>query len=190
MHVCTCRGVRDRSVWCCEGAAWHYGCGCARHDVFVCARCRLYASACAASVRTRGRAWSRDSERRVVTAVLVLVQLRGASTFSVWQCVDGCSWWRLWWLRVRWLCVTSLNVSTSRSGGLASVPFRMYSLLCARRRRDVARARARALTFACGFRVVNVCIRLNRCRVRVFGGILMGIRLAFAYGAAEAFPAS
>ena len=38
------------------------------------------------------------------------------------------------------------------------------------------------------FGVINVWIRLNRCRVRVFGIILMGIRLASACGAAEAFP--
>ena len=30
----------------------------------------------------------------------------------------------------------------------------------------------------CGFWVVNIRIRLNRCRVRVFDVILMGIRLA------------
>ena len=41
-----------------------------------------------------------------------------------------------------------------------------------------------------GFWVVDVCIRLNRCRVRVFDVILMGLRLAPACGAAEAFPAS
>ena len=40
------------------------------------------------------------------------------------------------WLRVRWFGVASPNVIASRSGGLASVAFCMYSL-CARR--DVAR---------------------------------------------------
>ena len=84
------------------------------------------------------------------------------------------------WLRVRWLCVASPNVIASRSGGLASVAFCMYSL-CARR--DLARV-------FLGFWVVNICVRLNRCRVRVFDVILVGIRLAPACGAAEAFPAS
>lgn len=36
------------------------------------------------------------------------------------------------WLRVRWLCVMSLNVSVPRSGGLESVAFCMYAS-CARK---------------------------------------------------------
>ena len=84
------------------------------------------------------------------------------------------------WLRVRWFCVASPNVIASRSGGLASVAFCMYSS-CARR--DVARVFR-------GVWVVGVCIRLNRCRVRVFDVILMGIRLVPACGAAGAFPVS
>ena len=51
------------------------------------------ASVCVASVWTRGRVWSRDSERRVVT--VLFVRSRGASTFSACRCVNGCSWWRL-----------------------------------------------------------------------------------------------
>ena len=40
------------------------------------------------------------------------------------------------------------------------------------------RARRVPCAFTCGFRVLNVRIRLNRCRVRVFGLTVMGVRLA------------
>ena len=62
----------------------------------------------------------------------------------------------------------SRNVRASRSGSLASVAFRTCSL----------RARRVTPALTCIFRVLNVRIRLNRCRVRVFGLIAMGVRLA------------
>ena len=40
------------------------------------------------------------------------------------------------------------------------------------------RVRRMSRAFTCGFRVLNVRIRLNCCRVRVFGLIVMDVRLA------------
>ena len=135
------------------------GCGCACHDVFVCARCRLCVSVlCRVSVDARSRVvarfrapWCNGLPREIAWRVYVSGVSLCKRLFVVVPLVA--------WLRVCWLCVASPNVIASRSGGLASVAFCMYSL-CARR--DVARVYLWNLSCECLYPVKSLsrsCVR-------------------------------
>ena len=82
---------------------------------------------------------------------------------------------------MRWLCVTSLKCQCVALGWPRERRVLCALLVCTQGRRA---------RLPVEFGVINVWIRLNRCRIRVFGMVLIGIRLASACGAVEAFPAS